>query len=114
VLGTAPGWPPATSPGKGTVYDYYVSPKTAKFTPWAELVSDVAYNSASTPMGAVFVPTPETASLRFFLDIMVGSGAPGIGTEDRGSRGKLDRAWKWVVQYADCMLPAGSKACRLG
>ena len=57
--------------GKGSVYDYYVSPKTAKFAPWAELVTDVAYNSETTPMGAVFVPTPETASLRFFLDIMV-------------------------------------------
>lgn len=53
-----------------------MSAKTAKFAPWAELVSDVAYNSASTPMGSVFVPTPETASLRFFLDIMVRRAAP--------------------------------------
>lgn len=58
--------------GKGSVYDYYVNPKTAKFTPWAELVADVAYNSATTQMGSVFVPTSETSSLRFFLDIMVG------------------------------------------
>jgi hypothetical protein len=62
------------------VYDYYVSPKTSKFTPWGELVADVAFNSASTQMGAVFVPTPETASLRFFLDIMVGGGrGEGLG-----------------------------------
>ena len=55
------------------MYDVFVSAKTAKFTPWAELVADVAYNSATTPMGSVFVPTPETSSLRFFLDIMVRS-----------------------------------------
>jgi dynein heavy chain len=53
------------------VYDYYVNPKTAKFTPWAELVADVPYNSATTQMVSVFVPTSETSSLRFFLDIMV-------------------------------------------
>lgn len=56
--------------GKGSVYDYFVNPKTAKFQPWVELVSDVEYNSA-TPMSKVFVPTAETSSLRFFLDMMV-------------------------------------------
>ena len=61
------------------MYDYFVSPKTSKFTPWSELVADIAFNSAATPMGAVFVPTSETASLRFFLDSMVGGGRePGI------------------------------------
>ncbi|KAI8464229.1 MAG: flagellar alpha dynein [Monoraphidium minutum] len=69
-------WTTVKMPGKGSVYDYYVNPKTAKFTPWAELVADVPYNSATTPMGSVFVPTPETSSLRFFLDIMVDLGKP--------------------------------------
>lgn len=56
--------------GKGTVYDYFVNPKTGKFQPWAELVVDVQYDS-SKPMNSVFVPTAETSSLRFFLDMMV-------------------------------------------
>ncbi|GBF96391.1 dynein heavy chain axonemal [Raphidocelis subcapitata] len=64
-------WTTVKLPGKGSVFDYFVSAKTAKFTPWAELVADTPYDSATTPMGAVFVPTPETASLRFFLDAMV-------------------------------------------
>jgi hypothetical protein len=71
--------PPPRAPGKGSVYDYYVSPKTAKFTPWAELIVDVPYNSATTPMGSVFVPTPETASLRFFLDSMARTRGGGTG-----------------------------------
>jgi hypothetical protein len=66
--------PPPPS-GKGSVFDYFVSAKTAKFTPWAELVADTPYDSTITPMGSVFVPTPETASLRFFLDAMVRASA---------------------------------------
>jgi dynein heavy chain len=56
--------------GKGTVYDYLVNPKTGKFQPWAELVMDVQYDSGK-PMSSMFVPTAETSSLRFFLDMMV-------------------------------------------
>ena len=52
------------------MYDYFVNPKTQKFQPWAELVTDVDYDS-SKPMSSVFVPTAETSSLRFFLDLMV-------------------------------------------
>jgi hypothetical protein len=74
-------------PGKGTVYDYFVNPKTGKFQPWAELVTDVSYDS-STPMSTVFVPTAETSSLRFFLDLMVDLRKPimFVGTAGVGAR----------------------------
>lgn len=82
-------------PGKGTVYDYFVNPKTAKFQPWAELVTDVDYNSG-TPMSTVFVPTAETASLKFFLDMMVNLrkpvmfvGGAGVG-KTQLVKGKMD------------------------
>jgi dynein heavy chain, axonemal len=63
-------WTNVKIPGKGTVYDYFVNPKTQKFQPWAELVTDIDYDG-SKPMSTVFVPTAETSSLRFFLDMMV-------------------------------------------
>lgn len=63
-------WTTVKIPGKGTVYDYFVNPKTQKFQPWAELVTDIDYDG-SRPMSTVFVPTAETSSLRFFLDMMV-------------------------------------------
>lgn len=63
-------WTAVKIPGKGTVYDYFVNPKTQKFQPWAELVTDIDYDG-SVPMSTVFVPTAETSSLRFFLDMMV-------------------------------------------
>lgn len=52
------------------MYDYFVNPKTQKFQPWAELVTDIDYDGTQ-PMSTVFVPTAETSSLRFFLDMMV-------------------------------------------
>ena len=63
-------WTTVKIPGKGSVYDYFVNAKTQKFQPWAELVTDVDYDS-SQPMNTVFVPTAETSSLRFFLDLMI-------------------------------------------
>ena len=57
-------------PGKGTVFDYYVNFKTGKFAPWSELVVDADFDSSTMSMGSVFVSTPETASLRYFLDMM--------------------------------------------
>ena len=57
-------------PGKGTIYDYFVNFKTSKFTPWTDLVTDIEYDSAA-PMSSLFVPTAETSSLRYFLDLMV-------------------------------------------
>jgi dynein heavy chain, axonemal len=57
-------------PGKGTVFDYYVNFKTGKFAPWSELVVDSEFDSSSMSMGSLCVPTPETASLRYFLDMM--------------------------------------------
>lgn len=37
-------WTSVKIPGKGTVYDYFVNPKTQKFQPWAELVTDIDYD----------------------------------------------------------------------
>jgi dynein heavy chain, axonemal len=57
-------------PSKGTIFDYYINFKTAKFAPWSELVTDSEFDSATMSMGSMFISTPETASLRYFLDMM--------------------------------------------
>ena len=68
-------WTTVKIPGKGTIYDYFVNFKTNKFTPWTDLVTDIDYDSGM-PMSSLFVPTAETSSLRFFLDLMVGLKKP--------------------------------------
>lgn len=57
-----------------------------KFAPWTDLVTDVAYDPG-VPMASVFVPTAETSSLRYFLDMMISLrkpimfvGGAGVGT----------------------------------
>ena len=68
-------WTTVKIPGKGTIYDYFVNFKTNKFTPWTDLVTDIDYDSG-VPMTSLFVPTAETSSLRFFLDLMIGLKKP--------------------------------------
>jgi dynein heavy chain len=69
-------WTTIKLPGKGTVFDYYINAKTGKFAPWADLVPEVEYDSQLTPMTSVFVPTPETSSFTYFLDMMLDLRAP--------------------------------------
>ena len=83
-------WTTVKIPGKGTIFDYFVNFKTSKFTPWTDLVTDIDYES-SMPMSSLFVPTAETSSLRFFLDLMVNLkkpimfvGGAGVGTFQKG------------------------------
>ena len=69
-------WTTIKFPNKGSVFDYYINAKTGAFAPWADLVSDVAYDSKLTPMTSVFVPTAETSSFTYFLDMMLELRAP--------------------------------------
>ena len=69
-------WTAVKFPGKGNVFDYYINAKTGKFAPWADLVPDVEYDSQVTSMSSVFVPTPETSSFTYFLDMMLALRAP--------------------------------------
>ena len=69
-------WTTIKFPQKGTVFDYYINAKTGAFAPWADLVTDVAYDSKLTPMTSVFVPTAETSSFTYFLDMMLELRAP--------------------------------------
>ena len=62
-------WTAVKFPSKGNVFDYYINAKTGKFAPWADLVPDVEYDSQVTSMSSVFVPTAETSSFTYFIDI---------------------------------------------
>jgi dynein heavy chain len=55
------------------VFDYYVDRRKHEFVPWAESVPSVAYAS-STPMSLVTVPTGETASISYWVDLLLQRG----------------------------------------
>jgi dynein heavy chain len=64
-------WTSVKFPSKGSVYDYYINPKTGKFSTWSDLVVDVEFNSLEQDMTSVFVPTSETSAFMYFLDLML-------------------------------------------
>lgn len=57
--------------GKGEIYDFFVDAKRNKFSPWGELVQQVAFDSMKMNLSSVFVPTAQTAAVSYFLDMMV-------------------------------------------
>lgn len=86
-------------PGKGLVFDFYVDVKKGKLSGWPDLVETITFDSQRTPMGSVFVPTAETASQSFFLDMMIALrkpimfvGGAGVGKTQlvMGKLGALD------------------------
>jgi hypothetical protein len=89
--------------GKGTVYDYFVNAKTGKFQPWAEVVQEVQYTGTQA-MSSIFVPTAETSSLRFFLDMMVDLHKPIMFVGGACLRSKQDQRQAQVkVAAASCL-----------
>jgi len=60
-------------PARGDVFDVYLEPDTHNFTPWRDRVPKVEYDG-SVPMNSVTVPTPETTSISFFMDVLMGLG----------------------------------------
>uniref|UniRef100_A0A4X2K4X9 AAA+ ATPase domain-containing protein n=1 Tax=Vombatus ursinus TaxID=29139 RepID=A0A4X2K4X9_VOMUR len=62
-------------PSQGTIFDYYLDPKTRKFLPWADKVPKLTMNP-DTPLQVVVVPTQETTRLRYFADLLLAKGKP--------------------------------------
>uniref|UniRef100_A0A4X2M0M8 AAA+ ATPase domain-containing protein n=1 Tax=Vombatus ursinus TaxID=29139 RepID=A0A4X2M0M8_VOMUR len=62
-------------PSQGTIFDYYLDPKTRKFLPWADKVPKLTMNP-DTPLQTVVVPTQETTRLRYFADLLLAKGKP--------------------------------------
>ena len=72
-------WSTIKFPNQGTVFDYYINPKTGKFESWANMLKaegDVDFDSREMSMSTVFVPTSETSSFMYFLDMMLKLRAP--------------------------------------
>uniref|UniRef100_UPI00398EA260 dynein axonemal heavy chain 11-like isoform X1 n=2 Tax=Pristiophorus japonicus TaxID=55135 RepID=UPI00398EA260 len=62
-------------PSQGTVFDYYLDPDTKKFSLWSEKVPAFEME-ADNPFQAVLVPTAETTSLQYFVDLLLEKGKP--------------------------------------
>ena len=90
-------------PHRGEVWDYYVDRKKQEFVPWAESVQAISYNSATTPMGTVTVPTGETASINFWMDNLMtrSHGAMLIGPAGVGKTAIIMGKLRSLVEKGD-------------
>jgi dynein heavy chain, axonemal len=56
------------------VFDYWLEPETGNFDQWTkctEFYYAIDYDSRTTPMTQVTVPTPETCSVSFWMQLLV-------------------------------------------
>ncbi len=60
-------------PSRDTVFDYWLDPETTKFESWTKssFFYSVDYDSSKTAMTQVTVPTPETCSVAYWMDLLV-------------------------------------------
>jgi dynein heavy chain, axonemal len=65
-------------PTRETVFDYWLNPETLVFDQWknSPQFSVVNYDSKTTPMSSVTVPTPETCSTTFWMEHMLSQRDP--------------------------------------
>jgi len=70
-------WASVKLPTKGQVFDFFVERGTLKWQPWSSIVEKIEYSS-TTSMDAVTVPTGETASIGFYLELLVSLRKPAL------------------------------------
>eukprot|EP01038_Epipyxis_sp_PR26KG_P005447 gene5447-7540_t len=63
-------------PSRDTIFDYWLDPRTCKFEPWksSPAFKAVEFDSNVMNMAEVTVPTAETASVSYWLDLLVHHG----------------------------------------
>ncbi|XP_030610318.1 dynein axonemal heavy chain 9 isoform X3 [Archocentrus centrarchus] len=92
-------------PSQGTVFDYYIDPKSKKFEPWSKMVPKFEMDT-DTPLQACLVHTTETIRVRYFLDrlmehrrpvMLVGNAGTGKSVLVGEKLGSLD-AEKYMVK----------------
>ncbi|NWU29126.1 DYH17 protein, partial [Dyaphorophyia castanea] len=78
-------------PNQGTIFDYYIDPKTKKFSPWDERVPEFELDP-DVPLQAAMVHTAETIRLRYFLDLLMEKQRPVMLVGNAGT-GKSVLMW---------------------
>jgi len=70
-------WASIKLPTKGQVFDFFVEKGTLKWVAWAQVVEKIEFVS-TTSMDAVTVPTGETVSIAFYLELLVAMKKPAL------------------------------------
>lgn len=71
-------------PDAGSVFDYYIHPKTKQFAPWTELVPEYKHN-VDAPLQSVVVHTTETTRVKYLMNLLAGIEKPVLLVGPAGS-----------------------------
>jgi len=73
-------------PGAGTVFDYWLDPKSNVFEKWSQspVFKEVKFDSKTMAMSELTVPTGETSSIAFWMNSLVANGFPVMLCGDAG------------------------------
>jgi dynein heavy chain len=65
-------------PSRESIFDYYMDPTELKFDKWEDspYFSTVQYDSMKQPMSSVTVPTPETTSVSYWMELLLNAAKP--------------------------------------
>lgn len=71
-------WKDVKFPSRDTVFDYWLNPETNMFDSWTKspFFYSVDFDGKKTPMTQVTVPTPDSCSVAFWMDLLVKSRKP--------------------------------------
>ncbi|NWV39884.1 DYH17 protein, partial [Grantiella picta] len=78
-------------PSQGTIFDYYIDPKTKRFSPWDDRVPEFELDP-EVPLQAAVVHTTETVRLRYFMDLLMEKQRPVMLVGNAGT-GKSVLMW---------------------
>uniref|UniRef100_A0A8C0VGU9 Dynein axonemal heavy chain 17 n=1 Tax=Cyanistes caeruleus TaxID=156563 RepID=A0A8C0VGU9_CYACU len=78
-------------PNQGTIFDYYIHPKTKTFNSWDERVPEFELDP-EIPLQAAVVHTTETIRLRYFMDLLMEKQRPVMLVGNAGT-GKSVLMW---------------------
>ncbi|XP_005530761.1 PREDICTED: dynein heavy chain 17, axonemal [Pseudopodoces humilis] len=78
-------------PNQGTIFDYYIHPKTKTFSSWDERVPEFELDP-DIPLQAAVVHTTETIRLRYFMDLLMEKQRPVMLVGNAGT-GKSVLMW---------------------
>ena len=64
-------WKTVKLPSRVSVFDVYLDPESNEFLPWSNLCPQIEFDSKTMTMEEVTVPTPETASVSYWMNELV-------------------------------------------
>jgi dynein heavy chain len=100
-------WKTIKFPHRGEIYDVFVDKAKKDFVSWSEVVPELEYDSTTTKMSLVTVPTMETVAVSFWIDNLLPNkhGAMLVGAAGCGKTALINGKLRTLPEdYSSCVI----------